>query len=96
MSLYDLADAVHDEESFLEFLNALCGDREDEVRKEAENPSSPYGPGANGWENGSIQAFLGAACAWADTSKNGMPLYTPPKNPWRRFADIIHSGKFYE
>lgn len=94
--LHALADGVTDESSLIEFLSALAGDREDELTKEANNPSSPYGPGANGWENGSIEAFLGAASAWAEGSKNGMPYYTPPTNPWTRMAQILHMGKIYE
>lgn len=87
---------VVDEETFLQFLHALAVDRADEVTKEQEHPSSPYGPGANGWENGSIEDFLFAAVRWADDS-GGAPMM-PPKatNPWRRCADIIYCGKIYE
>ena len=63
-------EAVCDEETFIAFVTALAADREEEVAKEKETPSSPYGPGANGWENGSIEAFLDAAAAWATASKN--------------------------
>ena len=94
--LYELSDAVIDEASFLSFVNALCNDRADEVGKERERLSSPFGPGANGWENGSIEAFLEAAVAWGEASKNGMSEYTPPSNPWKRAAQILHAGKFYE
>ncbi len=45
-----LLDAVADEDSFIRFLSALAEDRADEVKKESQNPSSPHGPGANGWE----------------------------------------------
>ena len=89
-------DAVCDEGTFTAFLEALTADREDEVRKEKASPSSPYGPGANGWENGTIEAFLGAAVAWATTSKNGLQFYQKPSNPWKRCADIIYMGKIYE
>lgn len=53
-------DAVCDEESFVCFLEALAADHADEVEKENCNPSPPYNPGANGWENGTIEAFLEA------------------------------------
>ena len=86
--------AVCDEETFIAFLTALAADREDEVAKEKATPS--YGPGANGWENGSIEAFLDAAAAWARASKNGLEFYRKPDNPWKRCADIIHMGKVYE
>ena len=89
-------DTVSDEDSFIAFLQALAEDRENEVEKEKRAPSSPYGPGANGWENGKIEAFLGAAAGWATGSKNGLPLYQKPENPWKRCADIIYMGKIYE
>jgi len=44
---------------------------------------------ANGWENGTIEAFLDAAAAWATASKNGLEFYRKPDNPWKRCADII-------
>ena len=88
--------AVEDETTLIDFITALAADREDEVQKERSSPLSPYGPGANGWENGTIDTFLGAAAAWAESSKNGMPLYPKPTNPWKRFADILYAGKIYE
>jgi len=39
--LHELLDGVVDRESFLSFARALMQDREDEVRKEKESPSSP-------------------------------------------------------
>jgi len=91
-----LEEEVSDEESFIRFVVALAEDWEDERKKEASHPSSPYGPGANGWENGTIGAFLEAASAWAQASKGGTQFYSPPANVWRRFAQILHAGKFYE
>ena len=87
---------VVDEESFIEFLSVLAADREDEVAKERENAGSPYGRGHNGWDNGTIEAFLGAAAAWGTSSINGLPLLPKSRNPWRRCADIIYAGKIYE
>lgn len=49
------ADAVCDGRSLPEFVRALVADREDEVAREAQAPSSSYGPGANGWENSTIE-----------------------------------------
>lgn len=87
---FDVLEAVHDEASFVAFLDALAADRKDEVRKEKANPSSPSGPGANGWENGTIEAFLEAAVAWAGS----YPIRSA--NPWRRCAEILYMGKTYE
>ena len=96
MELHDLADSVETEEDFLNFLAALMQDREDEEAKEAQNPSSAYGAGANGWENGSISAFLDASVAWGRASMDGLTSYQKPVNPWKRAAHILHAGKFYE
>jgi hypothetical protein len=94
-------DAVCDEESFVCFLEALAADHADEVAKEKINPSLPYSPGANGWENGTIDAFLEAASEWGRASKDGLQfcgewVYEKPDNPWKRCADIIYMGKIYE
>jgi hypothetical protein len=95
-NLVALLDAVSDEDSFIRFLEALGADRADEVEREKETPSSPYGPGANGWENRSIEAFLESASSWAEASKYGLKLYKKPENPWKRCADILYMGKIYE
>jgi hypothetical protein len=96
---YDLQaklDAVTDENSFVAFLSALADDRADELRKEKEKPSSPYGPGANGWENGSIDAFLESAAAFATDWKKNPAGLPKTDNPWKRCARIIYAGKYYE
>lgn len=94
--LYELADSVETEEDFLGFVDALVADRSDEEAKEKAEPRSSYGSGASGWENGSIIAFLNAAAAWGESSKNGLEFYEKPSNPWKRAAQILHAGKFYE
>jgi len=88
--------AVTDEHSFLDFLTVLAADWQTERDLEASVPSLPYSAGALGWENGSIGMFLDAACEWGAASADGLPFYTPPNNPWRRAADILMAGKFYE
>jgi hypothetical protein len=94
--LHSFAQTVTDEAGFIRFLAALAADRADECTKEAANPSSPYGPGANGWENGTIDSFLEAASAWAEASIDGLPHYEKPINPWTRCAAILLMGKHYE
>jgi hypothetical protein len=96
VDLYELADSVEDEEGFLRFVAALSADWEEERKLEAEKPSSPYGSGALGWENGSIGAFLESAHAWAEASAKGTQFYKAPTNPWCRAAQILLAGKFYE
>lgn len=97
-NLHDLVESVCDEASFRQFLDALAADYEDSRGKEAAQPSSPFGPDANGWENTTIDRFLDAAVRWAIASENGLPLaeYQPPSNPWRRCAEILYAGKGYE
>ena len=94
--LQSLADQVVDEQTFLNFVNALAEDWEDERQREAIAPSSPYEPGANGWENATIGAFLERAASWAGATTRGTPFYAPPENTWRRCAHILLAGKFYE
>ena len=88
------AENVNDFGSFIRFVNWLASDRADEVAKERARPSHPIGPGSNGWENTTIEAFLEAAAAWAtdDRNKTG----NEPEPTWREFARFLHAGKIYE
>ena len=97
MELNEALEKVNDEASFLVFAKALLADREDEVRKEKIKPSSPYGPGANGWENGSIEAYIESAIAWAEDSNFGKSQEPGiQENPWKQFAVFLYCGKIYE
>ncbi|WP_077038325.1 hypothetical protein [Pelomonas sp. KK5] len=96
IDLRALADTVNDEQEFLAFLAALATDWHEEKDIEALKPSSPYGAGALGWENGTVGAVLEAAASWGEASIAGLPLYEKPANPWRRVAQILLAGKFYE
>jgi hypothetical protein len=93
---HDLLESVTDEASFIAFVKALLADRLDEVAKETSTPSSPYGPGANGWENGTIEQFLDGAVSWAEVTNIGLTQGLEPSNPWRRFAAFLYCGKIYE
>ncbi len=95
-NLFTITEKVHDEETFLEFLRVLMKDREREVALEKKNPSSPYGAGALGWENITIEDYLESAIAWAEDSEEPNESYTKPENPWKRVAQIFHAGKTYE
>jgi hypothetical protein len=97
----DLIDQVVDETSFLQFLSALKDDWDDEQAKESVAPSSPYGPGANGWENRTIGDFLEATISWASDTPAERWAETSgdsatPENTWRRVAHILLAGKYYE
>jgi hypothetical protein len=91
MTLDELLKRVENRDTFLEFVAALAADRADEVAKEKARPSNPYGQGANGWENGTIEAFLDAALRWAEDSG---PLPIEPS--WQAFATFLYCGKLYE
>jgi len=96
IELRALADKVFDEATLREFIFALADDWEEEREKEKVSPSSPSGPGANGWENGTIGAFLERAASWGEATVAGTQYYSPPENPWKRCAHILLGGKFYE
>jgi hypothetical protein len=91
MELDDLLEKVNSKQTFLNFVNALQNDWADEVEKEKIKKSSPFGPGANGWQNGTIEMFLDAMHAFGQDS----PLISD-KPDWKSFALILYAGKFYE
>lgn len=90
-SLVDYLDSVRDRETFLDFVWALVKDREDSVKKEEADPSSPFEPDANGWENITIERFFEAALAWATDSGK-----LPEEASWKAFAEFLYCGKIYE
>jgi len=92
----ELLEQVKDPESFLIFARALAEDRAASSAQEKASPSSPYGPGANGWENTTIDSFLCGAIAWAEDSNFGLIQGLPQSNPWRQFATFLYCGKIYE
>jgi hypothetical protein len=96
--LSQLVEGVLDEASFLLFLKALADDWNDERAKEALHPSPAFGPGANGWEHGTIGQFLESMVAWANAKpiEGTRPNELAPENIWRRAAHIVLAGKYYE
>jgi hypothetical protein len=91
MNLDDLLEKVNSRQSFLDFVEALRDDKIDEDKKEEVKKSSPYGPGANGWENGTIQTFLDAVHAFGQDSSK-----VTEQPDWKTFALLLYAGKFYE
>ena len=91
-----LLEQVVDQGTFLAFVDALAGDFAGEREIEAEHPSSPYMPGALGWENDSIDTFLDAARAWGTSTMGDQEFDKPQWSPWRRCAEILYAGKYYE
>lgn len=90
--LHELLEAVHDQESFLSFVRALKEDREAERGSEPD----PFGRGANGWENHTIEDFLGAALAWAESTNVGSTQGMEKESLWKRFAAFLYCGKVFE
>jgi len=90
-----LLERVNSEESLLAFIAALAKDRRQAVA-ERENPNSSYGPDAGGWENTSIEDFLEAASAWAESTNFGLTQGLAADNLWKRFAVFLYLGKIYE
>lgn len=96
VDLEELLENVDDEQSFIAFVQALGCDFARERVLERSTPSSPHGPEVLGWENGSVDAFLDAAAAWATADSRNTPSTTPESNVWQRCAEILLAGKFYE
>ncbi|MFZ6687685.1 DUF7660 family protein [Undibacterium sp. SXout11W] len=92
MKLIEQLELVQDEASFLEFIRALKTDREAEGIKSDDL----VGRGKNGWENHSIEDFLGAALSWAEDSNFGMNQGMDNAALWKRFAVFLYCGKIYE
>lgn len=97
--LHEMLEEVRDRASFLDFVRALETDRRAEVVLEQAAPSSPYGPGAKGWENGTIEDFLESAVAWADDIQrtgDERADWFPEAPSWAAFARFLYLGKIYE
>ncbi|MDR6915968.1 hypothetical protein J2X66_002837 [Pseudomonas sp. 3296] len=92
----ELLKTVDDEQSFIGFIESLGVDFAEERLLEETSPSSPYGPGALGWENGSIDTFLDAAAAWATAWSRSSPVSASRSNVWQCCAAILLAGKFYD
>jgi hypothetical protein len=90
--LHAVLETVSDEASFIAFLKALGRDFEREREIEKAQPRPPYSAGALGWESGTIGQFLEAANAYGEDSRH-LPSHP---NPWRRCAEILLAGKYYE
>ncbi|MDR3457905.1 MAG: hypothetical protein P4N60_10700 [Verrucomicrobiae bacterium] len=96
--LKKILDEVHNEESFLKFVQCLIANRLDEIKEETKKSSPPIGTGANGWENTTVESYLEAASAWAADSNFGrsLPGGLFRDNSWHQFATFLYAGKIYE
>jgi hypothetical protein len=97
MNFYEMAEKVDSKESFLRFLQALADDAAAADAEPERTTDGKLNLRPHGWENGSIEAFLGAMSAWTSGNSgiSGKPMVSEEAS-WRAFAEILHSGKFYE
>jgi hypothetical protein len=96
LDLDELLVHVSDEASFIRFIQALGADFAHERSLEELSPSTLDWAGASEWENGSVDSFLDAAAAWADSSSRSTSNDGAVSNVWQRCAAILLAGKFYE
>ena len=96
MKLHELVDAVTDENSFLAFVKALRKDRELAAAAEKVSELEMFAPAQRGWENSTIESFLGAACSWAEDTRFGATQDLESASSWRKFAVFLYCGKIYE
>jgi hypothetical protein len=86
------ADEVSDFVSFLVFVSEMAAERSLAAAEEAAKPG-PYAV-VHGWENISIEDFLGGA--WA-SARHLHPEGSPPPEPsWQEFARFLDAGKVYQ
>ena len=95
MDSHELLRLVSDEKSFLAFVEALRKERGLDAAEERVKPSSAYGPTQRGWENVTIEAFLEAACAWAEDANFGEAQKLRDFSLWKKFATFLYMGKIY-
>jgi hypothetical protein len=92
MQLHDRLELVTDESTFLAFVEALADDR----RSGRDGTVDKFGRNENGWENHSIEDFLEAGLAWAQSSDFGATQDLASASPWKKFAAFLYCGKIYE
>jgi hypothetical protein len=92
-------EAVHDRQTFLDFVDALARDRRDKARSAGPVPPSPDGVPAGEWQNVTIEDFLEAATSWAEDIadvEDERAAWFPAAPSWAAFARFIYAGKTYE
>jgi hypothetical protein len=92
MDRFKFLENVDGPESFLKFVQALRDDRLADVGQ----PTGPFGRGASGWENDTIEDFLDAALSWARATEMGATQGLVDSSPWKRCAAFLYCGKIME
>ena len=80
--LSNLLKSVHDEASFLRFVDLLTEDARVHLQEQ--------------WTSETISDFLQAAHAWAHDSEFGHRPGPKSDNPWQLFALFLWAGRIYE
>jgi hypothetical protein len=94
VNLIKMAESVQTEADFLRFAKALLANWEDEEAPPKADPESRFGPSPNGWENGSIGAFLSGMIRWAEDVDHSQRYDARPD--WSLFAFMLLAGSRYE
>lgn len=92
MQLHERLELVSDESTFIAFVEALADNR----RSGKDGEVDKFGRSENGWENHSIEDFLEAGLAWAQSSNFGSTQDLASASPWKKFAAFLYCGKIYE
>lgn len=90
-ALFELAETVRDQESFLCFVQVLILER-----SEADALSMTPDGFQGDWANHSIASFFDSAVRWAQDSSFGGRTSSETGNPWRFFALFLVAGQAYE
>jgi hypothetical protein len=90
-----LLDGVVDQDTFIEFVDALADEREKAEQMEREDPVGYQYRlgGALNWQNGDISSFLNAAIRYFEEGKFHQPEEVPS---WKMFAEFLYFGKIIE
>jgi hypothetical protein len=97
MNLFEMAEKVDSKESFLQFVATLAEDAANAKEAPERTADGKINLSPDGWENFSIEAFLGAIQRWgaSNSSISDMPMVSEQAS-WQAFALLLHAGKFYE
>jgi len=91
-----MRDAVVNERTFVDFLDALSMDWSSHQSDQATAPASMTPLPGQVWQNHSIGTFLDAAVMAGDQSINSVKDFEHPPNHWHRAACILYAGKRYD
>lgn len=96
MSLTDELENVVDLETFLNFVQVLIDDWEDNEKEGKFRRPDLSASSADDWQNGTIGSYLEAAFAWARTTEMGKKQGISSSLSWKAFALFLYMGKIYE